>query len=550
MTRLSDLIPIPPLETFNLGLHSASESTMIRLLGVPGQKTDDCSNPTGDFNRHIVENVDVGPFRVSGLNLAVESVKQVFAELKRQAPQVHDEVSTQGLGMLCVRHRRRNRDVFSNHSWGTAIDLKFGLHEVDQGEHLTQRGFLSLFPIFNQFGWYWGAGFSNGSVDSMHFELAEETIARLIVGGLHERITDGPGGTGPGTGRLADDPDLADVATGRRILVRRPSQQRGVGAVQDALIALGARINLGAAGASRGIFGPQTQAAVKDFQRNAGIDVDGLVGQDTIGALDRALAQGQQPGLQRAGQSEIPGSLDEIIRIGADSVIARHIWVDRGVAPFGYTKGMALVFARTLCKLKAGDPFALEMAKADTGDDDRDAVTHCREQFTDAGMDNAVSGPDTLRHLFVLLMGLGMRESSGKYCEGRDTSEHNTDAESAEAGLFQTSFNARRASVLLPRLFEQASANRAGFLDIFKEGVRCRASDLENFGDGPGRDFQQLSKESPAFAAEFAAITLRNNRQHYGPINRREAEVLPACDAMFKEVQQTVERSSLCPFLV
>jgi peptidoglycan hydrolase-like protein with peptidoglycan-binding domain len=196
-------------------------------------------------------------------------------------------------------------------------------------------------------------------------------------------------------------------------LIRRPSQQRGVGAVQDALIALGARISLGAGAASRGIFGPQTQAAVKDFQRSAGIDVDGLVGQDTIGALDVALAQGHQADMQGTGHSEIPGSLDEIIRIAADSVIARHLLVD-----------------------------------------------------------------------------------------------------------------------------------------IFKEGVRCREPDLENFGEGPGRDFQQLSKESPAFAAEFAAITLRNNRQHYGPINRRTVEVLPACDVMFKQVQQAVERSSLCPFLV
>jgi hypothetical protein len=487
---------------------------------------------------------------VSGLNVAVESLKQVFAELKRQAPQVHDEVSTKGLGMLCVRHRRHNRDVFSNHSWGTAIDLKFGPREVDQGEHVTQRGFLSLFSIFNQFGWYWGAGFSNGSVDSMHFELAEETIARMIVVGLHSRITRGPLDGGSGPGRVADDPDLADVAAGQRILARQPRQQRGVGAVQDAVIELGARINLGAGAADRGIFGPQTLAAVQDFQRNAGIDVDGQVGPDTIGALDLALAEKHKSGLNRMRRDETPGSLDGIIQNAADSAIASNRWKERGVAPLGYTKGMALVFARTLCKLKAEDPFALEMAKADTGNDDRDALAHCRKQFADAGMDNSVSGPDTLRHLFTLLMGLGMRESSGRYCEGRDRSTSNTDAESAEAGLFQTSFSARSSSALLPRLFEQASANRAGFLDIFKEEVRCRASDLENFGEGPGRDFQQLSKESPAFATEFAAITLRNDRQHYGPINKREAEVLPACDAMFKQVQDAVETSNLCPLLV
>jgi peptidoglycan hydrolase-like protein with peptidoglycan-binding domain len=68
-----------------------------------------------------------------------------------------------------------------------------------------------------------------------------------------------------------------------------------VGAIQDALIALGARIDLGAGAANRGIFGPRTEAAVNDFQRRAGIHVDGQVGKDTIRALDRALAEKRKP---------------------------------------------------------------------------------------------------------------------------------------------------------------------------------------------------------------------------------------------------------------
>jgi hypothetical protein len=54
--------------------------------------------------------------------------------------------------------------------------LFFGTDVVPQGQHKTHRGVLLLAPIFNRHGWYWGAGFSGGSVDSMHFELAEETI--------------------------------------------------------------------------------------------------------------------------------------------------------------------------------------------------------------------------------------------------------------------------------------------------------------------------------------------------------------------------------------
>jgi hypothetical protein len=79
--------------------------------------------------------------------------------------------------------------------------------------------------------------------------------------------------------------------------------------------------------------------------------------------------------------------------------------------------------------------------------------------------------------------------------------------------------------------------------------VRCFRH--ENFGTGPGRDFQELSKESPAFAVEFAGVTLRNERKHYGPINTRAAKVMPDCDAMLRKVQDFVTASpGSCPLLV
>jgi D-alanyl-D-alanine carboxypeptidase-like protein len=171
---LADKIPIPPANTFNVGLHSASEATMLSLLGVPGNKTRNCSSPTGQFARRVKFNVNVGPFRVSGLDFAVASLKEVFDEARTTMPEVVAAVKTEG--MLCVRHKRNNPDSFSNHSWGAAIDLFFGSDVVPQGERKTHRGVLKLMPIFNRHGWYWGAGFSRGSVDSMHFELAEETI--------------------------------------------------------------------------------------------------------------------------------------------------------------------------------------------------------------------------------------------------------------------------------------------------------------------------------------------------------------------------------------
>ena len=237
------------------------------------------------------------------------------------------------------------------------------------------------------------------------------------------------------------------------------------------------------------------------------------------------------------------GPIDRVTQIAAQSTIAGFDWKDRGLAPIGYIKGMALVYARLCCKLKAGDAAAVEMAKAKSADGEHDALAWYDAIFAAAGMSNGTAGVDTLRHLFVLQFGLGMRESSGQYCAGRDRSAANTTAETAEAGLFQTSFNARSASPLLPVLFTEYSSNPSGFVEVFKEGARCRASDLENFGSGEGQEFQRLSKACPAFAAEFAAVGLRHIRKHWGPITRREAEVRPECDAMLRQVQAFVDAS-------
>jgi hypothetical protein len=297
MPNLSDKVSIPPKQDLNAHLSSAREDTMIRILGTPGPKTPSCSEPTGDFARRIVTR-HVGPFRVRGYDAAVDSLERIFAEVRREHEDVFNAVQTEG--MLCVRSRRHNPNRFSNHSWGCAIDLFFGSEAVPQGEPRTHRGTVALFPFFNKHGWYWGAEFSGDSVDTMHFELAEETILTLGRDGGFEgdgtSEVDQPAGREGGVraGRLRSallrgEPDLAAVATGARVLVRRPGKQLGVGAVQLALNRLGARIDFGPGDRNLGVFGPQTEEAVDVFQARAGVIADGQVGRDTIAALDKAL---------------------------------------------------------------------------------------------------------------------------------------------------------------------------------------------------------------------------------------------------------------------
>jgi hypothetical protein len=176
---LSEEVEIPANQLMNVGLTPASEATMIAKFGRPGQLSAECSPPSSGISPFLVQDFNVGPFKVTCMKAAATRLKAALDEVGLQFPDVLKQVRTDGLGMLCVRHRRSNSAVFSNHSWGTAIDLKFGDQEVPFGRRKAQRGFLALYPIFNKFGWFWGAEFSGDSVDSMHFELAEETIRNL-----------------------------------------------------------------------------------------------------------------------------------------------------------------------------------------------------------------------------------------------------------------------------------------------------------------------------------------------------------------------------------
>ncbi len=233
-----------------------------------------------------------------------------------------------------------------------------------------------------------------------------------------------------------------------------------------------------------------------------------------------------------------------ITALANNSDILNYSWNDRGVAPRGYIRGMAVMFGRVYCKMNAGRDAASEMATADSGDDSIDGLTWYAAEFNQLGMDNSVAGVDVLRHLFVLLTGLGMRESSGKYCEGRDTSANNTGADTAEAGLFQVSHNSIGAHFLLGALFDQYKGS-TDFRDIFEEGVTCGSDSWKNWGTGEGNDFQDLTKKCPAFAVEYAALALRKIRRHWGPINNKTAELKPECDDLFKSVCAFIDSNGI-----
>lgn len=231
----------------------------------------------------------------------------------------------------------------------------------------------------------------------------------------------------------------------------------------------------------------------------------------------------------------------KLATLADDSDILNFSWNERGVAPRGYIRGMAVMFGRVYCKMNAERDAASEMATANTGDASVDALTWFAGEFDQLGMDNSSPGVDVLRHLFVLLTGLGMRESSGKHCEGQGG---NTGADTAEAGLFQVSHDSIGAHFLLGALFDQYKGS-TDFLDIFQEGVSCGSDAWKNWGAGAGRDFQALTKSCPAFAVEYAALLLRKNRRYSGAINNKTVELRPECDDLFKSVCAFIDNNDI-----
>ena len=317
-----------------------------------------------------------------------------------------------------------------------------------------------------------------------------------------------------------------------------PDQRPTLGYGDDGPYVVAVQTTLGIIPAD-GDFGSITEAGVKGYQAAAGLGADGIVGPKTWAALDE-LAAAKAAGNDILQQNQIA----HIIAIADSSAIANYSWRDRGKAPKGYTAGIALCFALAATALAKDNQTAITMAQADRNDDDKDALSWYRDQFDDLGMDNSEDGIDTLRHLFALMLGLGMRESSGKYCEGRDMSADNCTAETAEAGLFQTSWNIRSCNSRIPPLLPRYWANPNGFLGPFQNGAKPDSNDLGNYGSGDGAKYQFLSKYAPAFHVFVTALGLRFLRQHWGPINRSEVELRREADAMLLEVQDYLSQGS------
>ena len=176
-------------------------------------------------------------------------------------------------------------------------------------------------------------------------------------------------------------------------------------------------------------------------------------------------------------------------------------------ASTAYVSGLALTFARALCQpdrpdvkvisAAAGDP-STARGKMDVGSTVYDGW------FKGQKMANDKDGVDLLRYTNMSLLALGLVESSGRYCVGRDLSENFTKAESAKSGLIQTSWGAHTFNPTLEPMFRnyqaQHDAARRTF-EVFSHGISCAKHDADNFGDpnSDGFRWQALTSNARPF---------------------------------------------------
>jgi hypothetical protein len=245
--------PVDVPAGINKGLTSAGNQAMLALLGNPRSNYSTVCKPvTHSALKKRIRTVDVGCFRVTGLDCAVEDLGAILREIKSAQPELYKLLGT--AGMLCCRLVRGSRSSISNHSWGTAIDLTIGGQLQPLGRARVQYGLALMAPIFNAHRWWWGAGFTR--CDGMHFEASRQLVQTWT--------RDLPDSTLP----VADGLSLGDrspqVADLQRALNKVAHEDLKVD----------------------GIFGQGTRAAVIAFQAVNALKADGIAGVDTMTLLN------------------------------------------------------------------------------------------------------------------------------------------------------------------------------------------------------------------------------------------------------------------------
>ena len=112
------------------------------------------------------------------------------------------------------------------------------------------------------------------------------------------------------------------------------------------------------------------------------------------------------------------------------------------------------------------------MASEHLGSGRQDALQWYQRELESKKLNTTYNKVETLKSLYTLLTGLGALESAGNHTVGYDRNVKRISAVTAEAGLFQTSFNSLAFSPELATLYLEYRARPARcFLNVFNEGI-------------------------------------------------------------------------------
>lgn len=251
---------------------------------------------------------------------------------------------------------------------------------------------------------------------------------------------------------------------------------------------------------------------------------------------------------------------DRIVAIAGNSQCART-----GEAKPAFIKGMALVFARAACNSRRADVLVASLPPSAprslrNGEDGASVYWNEAERLN---LGDATDSESMLRRTYVIMTGLGFRESNGRYCVGRYTAQGFSRSFEAEAGPFQTSWGAHSSDPSLEPMFRAYQRDESAcLLDVFSKDISCAAKDAKNWNsenavDPPGVHWQALTKRCPAFAAEYASVVIRKHggaHGEFGPIkcfagtqppkiqrNCKKVRLYPVCNAMYRQIQDYIK---------
>jgi hypothetical protein len=255
---------------------------------------------------------------------------------------------------------------------------------------------------------------------------------------------------------------------------------------------------------------------------------------------------------------------EQIIKLAMGSKCQAYKWKDRGNTVEGYLPGMMLVYADMLLNPDREDVKIMSAARQlpESAWDKTDVLSWYNSNFKALGLNNDTTGRDTLRNTFTILVGLGPRESNGKYCAGRDASMDFTHEDSAEAGTMQGShgsFRVARAFLNARREFYKANPQLC-YKDVFGKNLKHWSSSKKRYlneaeycatqaklwgKEGtPGWTWQEQVKSCPAMGIEHGGILLRKtggSKGEFGPNRNKATEINMDCRALLIEVEKIVD---------